>query len=55
MAGSTTEELPYQATEDAKTMAILLASPSGEEPLRAPGGPPEANRTQTKGPSPADH
>jgi hypothetical protein len=32
MAGSTTEELPCQTTEDAKTMAILLASPSGEDP-----------------------
>ncbi len=32
MAGSTTEDLPYQRVEDAKKMAILLASPSGEDP-----------------------
>ena len=38
MAGSTTEELPCQRTEDAKKMAILLTSPSGEEPQRAAGG-----------------
>ena len=41
MAGSTAEELPCQTTEDAKTMAILLASPSGEEP-------PEGRRRQTQ-------
>ena len=32
MAGSTTEDLPCQATEDAKKVAILLACPSGEDP-----------------------
>ncbi len=41
MAGSTTEELPCQATEDAKNMAILLAGPSGEDP-------PEANEETLK-------
>jgi len=41
MAGSTTQEIPCQATEDAKKMAILLASPSGEEP-------PEGRRRQTQ-------
>ena len=47
MAGSTTEDLPCQATEDAKMMAILLASPSGEEPpeaMRSEAKPPEATR-----------
>ena len=52
MAGSTTEDLPCQATEDAKKMAILLASPSGEEPpegpRRAAGGKPSENNAPQK-------
>jgi hypothetical protein len=40
MAGSTTEEIPCQATEDAKKMAILLTSP-----LRR--GAPEGRQRQT--------
>jgi hypothetical protein len=55
MAGSTTAELPCQATEDAKKMAILLAGPSGEDPRRAAGGnpaeePPEATPARTQHP-----
>jgi len=59
MAGSTTEETPCQATEDAKKMAILLASPSGEDPRRAAGG--KARRHPSKDthhlriPSPRTH
>jgi hypothetical protein len=39
--GSTTEDIPCQAAEDAKKMAILLAGPSGEDP-------PEGRRRQTQ-------
>jgi hypothetical protein len=49
MAGSTTKELPCQATEDAKKMAILLAGPSGEEPRRAAGGKQRAVRGNPRG------
>ena len=35
MAGSTTEDLPCQATEDAKKVAIPETCPSGEEPPEA--------------------